>query len=166
MQVLKKEKIDLDNIPGKLDIKNNGQNYTVDVVYGPTCLNTNPRVRSIWIMNIHGKVMCVPPDDAIKFITERSFKFRPATMDELPFVPAEKVFPMDPEKTRQGQEKANTNLTGLEVQESLAQNIEIETSKYNWPQLKKMAAEMGINTYQKTRVQIEEEINEKSKAKD
>lgn len=153
--------IDYDSVPGKLNFSVKGQPFSLDVIYGPTCLNTKPRERSIWIKNIHGKVMAVPREEAIRFISERSYKFQPAKMDEIPMTPENKVYPMDSMKKREGQDKANTNLTGREVEELVNDGEEILVSEYSWPQLKKKAKELGVNTYQKTRMQIEEEVNEK-----
>lgn len=158
---LQKHEIVLGSEPGKLEYNVQGQSYSMDVIFGPTSLNDAKKRRSVWVRNVYGKVMAVPYESAIEFLTERAYKFRPATMEEIPYTPEKKVFPMDSEKKREGQDKANTNLTGREVEELAKNKEEILLSEFSWPQLKKKAAEFGINTYQKTRMVIEEEVKAK-----
>lgn len=121
----------------------------------------NAKKRTIWVKNRHGKAMCLPVEYAWEYINKAGNKYHFATMEDIPYVPKERIVPRD-DNHKPGREiKANTEKTGREVQEMANQGVDPVGNEIPYNELRAIAKENDLKTHGKKKEEIVEMLNEK-----
>lgn len=121
----------------------------------------NKKKQTIWVKNKHGKSMCLPIEFAWEYINKAGNKYSFASMEDIPFVPKEKIIPYDPDHKPAKQMRVNIEKTGGEVAELANQGIDPMEGEHSYQELRKIAKENEIKTHGMKKVEIRELLEEK-----
>lgn len=122
-----------------------------------------PSRETVWITNVKGVDMttCVGLETAKYFINRAGNKFRYATQEEIPMIPEQKIYPYDPEKKIHAQEKANVEMTGLDVKNLVDQGVDPLEGTVSYKEMRAIAKENDINTFKMKKKELGKILKEK-----
>ena len=116
---------------------------------------------AVWLINIHGKAMCLDINRAFEFVNKPGRKYRFAKADEIPFSVPEKIYPYDHNKKPEAQAKSNVSISGREVAEMVNQGINPLDQEISFKELKDIAKANNIKIFGKRKDVLEIELRSK-----
>lgn len=121
----------------------------------------NKKKQTIWVKNKHGKSMCLPIEYAWEYINKAGNKYSFASMEDLPFIPKERIVPSD-DNHKPGKEiKVTTDKSGREIQELADSGINPVENEISYKELRSIAKENNINSHGKKKGELKEMLEEK-----
>ena len=102
--------------------------------------------------------MFLPIKTAWEFVNKPGMRYRFGKQEEAPYEPEEKIYPFDAEKKVSAQLKANTELTGREVNEAASKG-ENPMGEWDFKVLKQIAKDNDVSIYHKKKADLQKELD-------